>query len=522
MIFTTQLFWAIDDTKWRSVMPRARRSTATIAPASSADSSQQVNPKVLLAEAIALQCAQNVQYISSPEFKRRVLGFSEGDTRNVHSYFTKLVNRLSPEEQKRLAAAHAESTGEKVVDPESVKRRVLDLRERLSQRGSLLSANAFYQSLFPGITTVKAPASFRDLYAAVRRALPDEAREVIDYVRSVATGLEPEKGGNVGVDVGEVLHRAEHLARQVVAQENTPFSTVGFQRETLGVDAAVSDDAVKHRFSSLLLGLPSDEKRRLELAQTQAVGAHKKAPTRIYDLGAMVERAKGVALDVATSGQPVSLLEFYQKALGYDTTNLDTLKVRASQYSGRLSPDAKKMFEDAKAVAIGKKPMTAAEAGQVFAPDAGQMEETAARARTLGAETFVPTTRLPEALPTPLQPMDPKIFQVPGLLADVMHIVKPLGFPVGAIDWKKFALPPSEGRLHAPVNSPADDTVAVDLPEDLPPPASLASTPVPRVILTPATVGILLAAGALVAIDGPFPFGDAAAASLVGGRLVLQ
>ena len=521
MLFPTQLFWAADDTQWRSFMPRVDRSRVTV-PTLSADSAPTVNPKVLLAEAIALQCAQDSHYISSVEFKRRVLRYSESNNDSVRSNFTKFKNKLSLDEQQRLMAAQVEATGERVLDPETVKQRLQKLTSHSNGLVRQLSANGFYNLLFPGLEGVKAPATLRDVYANIRRALPDEARVMFDQVRSVVTGLEPEKGGSVAVDVGEVLRRAEHLAQQVVGQTSAPFTAARFQRRVLGVDEVVTDAAVRHRFSSLLLGLPSDEKKRLEVAQSQAIGSPKKAPTRIYDLGAMVERAKAVAVDVATQGQPVSLLEFYQRALGYDTANLDTLKVRASQYAGRLTPDQKKKFEEARAVATGKKPMTAAEAGQVFAPDAGQMEEAAAQARKLGAETFVPTSRLPETLPTPLQPVNPKAFQIPGMLADVMDIAKPLGLPIGEIDWKKFAIPPSEGRLHAPAPSANDVEPAVDLPEDLPPPASLASTPLPRITLDPVTVGILVVAGVLVAADGPLPFGDWAAASLVGGRLAVR
>jgi hypothetical protein len=481
-----------------------------------------VNPKVLLAEAIALQCAQNSNYISSPEFKRRVLGFSESDDRNVHAHFTKLMKRLSAEEQQRMGGAQSEATGARFLAPETVAQRLQVLTRQPNVLIRRLPANAFYKMLFPGVENVRAPASLRDLYAAVRRRLPEGTRADVDQMRSAVTGLEPEKGGNVAVDVSAVLHRAEVLARQVAEQAYAPLTTLEFQRRSLGIDDTVPDAAVKQRFSVLILGVSSSEQQRLVVAQSHAVGAPKKAATRSYDLNAMVERAKSVARDVSTEGQPVSLLKFYQRALGYDTASLETLKVRASQYAGRLSPDQKKKFEEAKAVAIGKKQMTAAAAGQVFAPNADDMDAMAELARQLGSETFVPTSWLPEILFTPLQSVDPKTFQIPGLLADVVDIAKPLGFPAGTIDWKEFAVPPSEGRLHVPVNTSDSDDGAIDLPEDLPPPASLPSTPLPRVVLTPATVGILVAAGALAALDGPLPFGDWAAASLVGGRLAIQ
>lgn len=92
--------------------------------------------------------------------------------------------------------------------------------------------------------------------------------------------------------------------------------------------------------------------------------------------------------------------------------------------------------------------------------------------------------------------------------------------------WKQFAIPPSEGRLHAPGirvgggTVPEEIPLAVDLPADLPPPVSLASTPMPRVRWDAATMGLLIVAGLLVVADGPLPIGDAAAASLLGGRLL--
>lgn len=462
MLFATQLFWAVDDTSARNFMAQVSRSRAA-APTPSTDSPPVVNPKVLLAEAMALQCAKDRRYLSYSEFRRRIFGFSEGDTRNERAHFSKLLNRLTPDERKRILAAQAEATGEKVLAPETIRRRLLELAADQSLSGRRVAPKRFYEDLFAGIETVRVPTSFRNLYAAVRRVLPDDLRSDLDHARTTATGLEPKKGGVVRVNVEAVLRRAEHFAQQVVDHEIVPFTAAEFQRRALDIDENVLDSIVRRRFSALLLGLPVEMLHRFESAQAQAMAAPKKAPTRIFDLDAMVERGKSVAREVATQGQPVSLLEFYQRALGYNTTNLETLKVRASQYAGRLSPDAKKIFEAAKAVAIGKKTMTGAEAGQVFAPDAGKMEEIAAQACKWGSETFVPATRLPEAPPTPLQPVDHKIFQLPGLLADVMDVVKPLGFPVSAINWKKFAIPPSEGRLYAPVSADVD---SFDLPSD--------------------------------------------------------
>lgn len=148
----------------------------------------------------------------------------------------------------------------------------------------------------------------------------------------------------------------------------------------------------------------------------------------------------------------------------------------------------------------GKTPQgSGAGSGLVFAPGSAHAEDVAKETAKVGIRTFVPTSPLPESQQTPVQSMDPQEFQLPGLAADVLEMAKPFGFPLGVADWKRFAIPPSEGRLHAPGARDNDFS---------------------KIPLDSKTLCILAIAGLLIVVDGPLPFGDAAAAVLVGGRLL--
>ncbi len=164
--------------------------------------------------------------------------------------------------------------------------------------------------------------------------------------------------------------------------------------------------------------------------------------------------------------------------------------------------------------------------GITLAPDADQIDK---QRMTLAPKPggFDITTIKIEPMTTPADA--PQIdTSLPGTSLNEAPISTTEEFPMlSPEDWKNWAIPPSVGRARATgrgrnaVEAPEEIPLSIGLPEEAVPPG-LPPILLPRVELTPATVVLLAAAGILVVADGPLPFGDAAAASLLGGRLALN
>lgn len=139
-------------------------------------------------------------------------------------------------------------------------------------------------------------------------------------------------------------------------------------------------------------------------------------------------------------------------------------------------------------------------AGMTLAPDATQMDEAAQQALAWGGENFGNLDEQlckPEPLITPADVMPVPQLERP---ADVVILPKMEGF-IGTDPEavKNFQTPPS------------DRIPVITRPREAPAPETADTT-----------LLIIIAAGLLAVADGPLPFGDIAAASLLGGKLAFQ
>lgn len=484
------------------------------------------------AEALA---ERTIQTLSDPipleEFQRLVTGTKSGKPKVVIGLYGRFRRSLGEGEQHRLDVARIIATGDanRQIWDKPIPRveeyylgRAQKLASQLLQAGEVLAPSEYVRRVIGREIDAEHLSEYIE---RIRSSMSPEGQKTWDRLFRDVTGRESGQPGLPVLPYDQLVRAAQALASSA-QRSGRAQSIPEFQRGVLSItDRSVDDRTVASRFSYARLKMSDVQRESVDRCMQIATGVYGGSRGVVESPDRRLKIAKQLAAEVARTGQVMSPNDFGRAVM---ESNAIAIAPMVSRWRARLSEKDQKAFDQAKATATGKSGTTAG-GGQVFAPDADQMNAAAALARKMGATIFVPSERLPDTQSTPLHPIDPKLLQLPGLIAVVLDLTKPLVFPAGAIDWRRFTVPPSECRPHitgagAPSgdegNVPEELPSPVDLPGDLPPPASLVSTPIPRMTLTPATVGILVAAGLLVLCDGPLPLGDAAAASLVGGRLL--
>lgn len=487
------------------------------------------------AESFAENCVRDNKGATALEFEQHVVlayrGLSTVPERinNVLTFYgqyDKLLSQLSEGDKSRVETAKRRALGTDDGNPQSVMEAARRLQALQGPTTMRMPMGVFYKGLFGRRADGLERGELLRLFdQTVESVAPGDAR-FLKNLREQATGLAPGTAGNARKDARLILQRALSVARNE-HDHGRSMSIQGFQRAVLDYGSDIPDTRVGMAYFQFRQQLNPGDRSQLDEAFHLATGKAQVEKKSRRSMDTFLEDSRVLAKEAVTRGEPFTTVEFNKRLLGSKSDNPPTLAAEVSRYRARLEPEQRGEFDKNRNVALGK---ASPAGGQVFAPDAGHLEEMAELAVKWGSAIFVPSERLPDTQSTPLQPIDPKALQLPGLVVDVLDIIKPLGFPVGSIDWRKFAVPPSECRPHTSgQGSPADDgadasdelPLSVGLPEDLAPPVSLASTPIPRITLTltPTTVGILAVAGLLVLADGPLLFGDAAAVSLFGGLL---
>lgn len=460
-----------------------------------------ITDSVARAESLAERTIQTLSDpISLEEFQRLVTGTQSGRSKVVIGLYGRFRRSLNEGDQQRLDIARVIATGDanRQVWDKPIPRveeyylgRAKLLARQLSQSGELLTPSEYVHRVMGREIDTE---HLTEYGGRIRSSMSIEGQLTWDRLFREATGRESGKAGLPALPYDQLVRAAQVFATSAQLSGRT-LSIPEFQRGVLSItDRSVDDRTVSIRFSYARLKMSEVQRESVDRCMQVATGVYGGERGVVELPDRRLSNAKRLAADVVKSGQVMHPNDFGRAFMESDA---ETIAPMVSRWRARLSEKDRKAFDQDKAVATGKSGTTAG-AGQVFAPDADQIDEQRASLAPKPGGFDVVTIRN-EPLTTPAE--GPEIeLTLPGVsLPEDFNPTTEQILVLPDDDRKKWQTPPTVTRPYRP---------SADVH--------------PMIALDPEMIGILVVAGLLIALDGPLPFGDAAAASLVGGRFALN